>query len=154
MKFLNSEWHWRSRKIIEALLFDCLSPQNQVSERIMNLEKGLEIVACWKEFKPEIQHFSFNIVPVKHGVVARASMYMLLCFHYNVSLLRSLFDGKGITESHFFFLFQCYNVKLYIDSVHHLIIHHETYFLLHVLPVHFCTVYITAIPGYLKHLKT
>ena len=105
MKFLNSEWHWRSRKIIEALLFDCLSPQNQVSERIMNLEKGLEIVACWKEFKPEIQNFSFNIVPVKHGVVARASIDMLLCFHYNVSLLRSLFDGKGITESHFFFFF-------------------------------------------------
>ena len=64
-KFLDSESHWRKRKIKEALFIDCLNPQNQISDNIMNLEKGLEISACWKEFNPDIRKIFFNIVPVK-----------------------------------------------------------------------------------------
>ena len=48
-KFLDSE-----RKIKEALFINCLNPQNQISDSIMNLEHGLEIAACWKEFNPDI----------------------------------------------------------------------------------------------------
>ena len=44
----------RRRKIKEALFIDCLNPQNQISDSIMNLEKGLEISACWKEFNPTV----------------------------------------------------------------------------------------------------
>ena len=67
-KFLDTESHWRSRrrKVKEALFIDCLNPQNQISDSIMNLEKGLEISACWKEFNPDIRKFFFNIVPVKN----------------------------------------------------------------------------------------
>jgi len=59
-KFLDTESHWRRRKIKEALFIDCLNPQNQISDSIMNLEKGLEISACWKEFNPDFRKFSLT----------------------------------------------------------------------------------------------
>ena len=49
MKFLDSDPHWRKRKIKEALFIDCLNPQKHISGAIMNLEKGLDIPDCWKE---------------------------------------------------------------------------------------------------------
>ena len=36
MKFLDSEPHWRKRKIKEALFIDCLNPQKQISDAIYN----------------------------------------------------------------------------------------------------------------------
>ena len=39
MKFLDSEPHWRKRKIKEALFIDCLNPQKHISDAIMSLEK-------------------------------------------------------------------------------------------------------------------
>ena len=59
-KFLISELDWRRRKIKEALFINGLNPQNQISDSIMNLEKGLEISACWKEFNPDIRKNSLT----------------------------------------------------------------------------------------------
>ena len=64
-KFLDSESHWRRRKIKEALFIDCLNPQKEVTDSIMNLEKGLEISECWKEFNQDIRKVLFKIVPIK-----------------------------------------------------------------------------------------
>ena len=65
MKFLNSEPHWRKRKIKEALFIDCLNPQKHISNAIMNLEKGLDIPDCWKEFNADIRKIFFKKVPAK-----------------------------------------------------------------------------------------
>ena len=59
-KFLDSEPHWRKRKIKEALFIDCLNPQKHISDAIMNLEKGLEIPDCWKEFNTHIRKIVFK----------------------------------------------------------------------------------------------
>ena len=64
-KFLDSESHWRRRKIKEALFIDCLNPQKEVTDSIMNLEKGLEISECWKEFNQDIRKVLFKIIPIK-----------------------------------------------------------------------------------------
>ena len=64
-KFLDSESHWRRRKIKEAIFIDCLNPQKQISDNIMNLEKGLDIAACWKEFNPDIHKIFSKIVQMK-----------------------------------------------------------------------------------------
>jgi len=42
--FLESDTHWRKRKIKESLFMDCLNPGKDItSKSIMNLEKGREI---------------------------------------------------------------------------------------------------------------
>ena len=64
-KFLDSESHWRRRKIKEALFIDCLNPQKEVTDSIMNLEKGLKISECWKEFNQDIRKVLFKIIPIK-----------------------------------------------------------------------------------------
>ena len=63
-KFLDSESHWRSRKIKEALFINCLNPQKEVTGNIMNLEKGLKIADCWKEFNQDIRKVFNKIVPI------------------------------------------------------------------------------------------
>ena len=36
-----------------TIFIDCLNPGNTISPNIlMNLEKGIEIASCWKEFNP------------------------------------------------------------------------------------------------------
>ena len=62
-KFLDSDPHWRKRKIKEALFIDCLNPQKQISNALMNLEKGLDIPDCWKEFNSDIRKIFFKKVP-------------------------------------------------------------------------------------------
>ena len=57
--------NWRRRKIKEALFIDCLNPQKEVTNSIMNLEKGLEISECWKEFNQDIRKVLFKIIPIK-----------------------------------------------------------------------------------------
>ena len=104
----------------------------------MNLEKGLDIAACWKEFNSDIQKMFFKIVPAKKQLLwLPERAYMQLYFHCSVvRLLRSVFDeklrerrgprfalDKGITECQ---KFELYNAKLDIYSVLHFIIHHET----------------------------
>ena len=63
--FLDSDSHWRRRKIKEALFIDSLNPQKQMSDIVMNLEKGLEISDCWKEFNPDIRKIFCKKVPGK-----------------------------------------------------------------------------------------
>jgi len=63
--FLDSDSHWRRRKIKEALFIDSLNPQKQISDIVMNLEKGLEISDCWKEFNPDIRKIFCKKVPGK-----------------------------------------------------------------------------------------
>ena len=55
--FLDSDPHWRKRKIKEAIFIDCLNPNVEISpnSKVMNLEKGIEISNCWKEFNGEIR---------------------------------------------------------------------------------------------------
>ena len=57
--FLDSETHWRRRKIKEALYIDIdslnLNPGKQISNNIMNLEKGFDISSSWKEFSSDIR---------------------------------------------------------------------------------------------------
>ena len=54
--FLDFEPHWRKREIKEALFIDCLNPVVTMMPRmLMNLEKGIEIASCWKEFNPHIR---------------------------------------------------------------------------------------------------
>ena len=54
--FLDFEPHWRKRKIKEALFIDCLNPGvTMMPHTLMNLEKGIEIASCWKEFNPHIR---------------------------------------------------------------------------------------------------
>ena len=62
--FLESDAHWRKRKIKESLLKDCLNSGKAItSKSIMNLEKWWEISDCWKEFNPEIRRiFSKKIL--------------------------------------------------------------------------------------------
>ena len=62
--FLDSDSYWTRRKIKEALFIDCLNPQKQISDAIMNLEKGLEISDCWKEFNADIMIRNINVVHV------------------------------------------------------------------------------------------
>ena len=50
-------------KIKEALFIDCLNPQKQISNALMNLEKGLDIPDCWKEFNSDIRKIFFKKVP-------------------------------------------------------------------------------------------
>ena len=52
LEFLDSDPHWRKRKIKEAIFIDCLNPNAEISSssKIMNLEKGMEVSNCWKEF--------------------------------------------------------------------------------------------------------
>ena len=54
--FLGSDCHLRRRKIKEALFINSLNPQKQMWNIVMNLEKRLEISACWKSstLKPGI----------------------------------------------------------------------------------------------------
>ena len=66
-KFLDTEPHWRKRKIKEALYIDCLNPQKEISDTIMNLEKGLNIPDCWKEFNADIRKIFFKKVPRKRS---------------------------------------------------------------------------------------
>jgi len=62
--FLDFEPHWRKRKIKEAIFIDCLNPGNTISPNIlMNLEKGIEIASCWKEFNPQIKKLLSKKIP-------------------------------------------------------------------------------------------
>ena len=63
--FLDTDSHWRRRKIKEALFIDCLNLQKQISDAIMNLEKGLEISDCWKEFNADIRKLLRKKLPGK-----------------------------------------------------------------------------------------
>ena len=55
-KFLDFESHWRKRKIKEALFIDSMNPGSDIlPNKLMNLEKGIEISSCWKEFNPHIR---------------------------------------------------------------------------------------------------
>ena len=64
--FLESDTHWRKRKIKESLFIDCLNPGKDItSKSIMNLEKGREISDCWKEFNPEIRKIFSKKIPGK-----------------------------------------------------------------------------------------
>ena len=56
--FLDSDSHWRRKKINETLFIDSLNPQKQMSNIIMNFEKGFEIFVCWKEFNFYIRKIS------------------------------------------------------------------------------------------------
>ena len=61
--FLDSETHWRQRKIKEALYIDSLNPGKQISNNIMNLEKGFDISGCWKEFSSDIRKKLSSKIP-------------------------------------------------------------------------------------------
>jgi len=61
--FLDSETHWRRRKIKEALYIDSLNPGKQISNKIMNLEKGFDISGCWKEFSSDIRKKLSSKIP-------------------------------------------------------------------------------------------
>ena len=61
--FLDSETHWRRRKIKEALYIDSLNPGKQISNNIMNLEKGFDISGCWKEFSSDIRKKLSSKIP-------------------------------------------------------------------------------------------
>jgi hypothetical protein len=61
--FLHSETHWRRRKIKEALYIDSLNPGKQISNKIMNLEKGFDISGCWKEFSSDIRKMLSSKIP-------------------------------------------------------------------------------------------
>ena len=91
MKFLDSEPHWRKRKIKEALFIDCLNPQKHISNAVMNLEKGLDIPDCWKEFNADIRKNFFKLLrfPV---VYCRVFAFSVAIFEF--VLCRSLFDEK------------------------------------------------------------
>jgi hypothetical protein len=62
--FLDSDEHWRKRKIKESIFIDCLNPGKEISSKsLMNLEKGKEISDIWKEFNSKIRKtFSKNIL--------------------------------------------------------------------------------------------
>ena len=62
--FLDSDSHW-GRKIKEAMFVYCLNPQKQISDAIMNLEKGLEISDCRKEFNADIRKLLRKKLPCK-----------------------------------------------------------------------------------------
>ena len=65
--FLDFESHWRRRKIKEALFIDCLNPSTNISPSgLMNLEKGIEISSCWKEFNPHVRKIFFQKIPTKN----------------------------------------------------------------------------------------
>ena len=61
--FLDSETHWRRNKIKEALYIDNLNPGKQISNNIMNLEKGFAISICWKEFSSDIRKKLWSKIP-------------------------------------------------------------------------------------------
>ena len=64
--FLDFESHWRRRKIKEALFIDCLNPGTDITPNgLMDLEKGIEISSCWKEFNPQIQKIFSKKIPAK-----------------------------------------------------------------------------------------
>ena len=98
MKFLDSEPHWRKRKIKEALFIDCLNPQKHISNAVMNLEKGLDIPDCWKEFNADIRKIFFKKVPAKKQLLRFPVVYCS-CFRFSLPffefvLWSSLFDEK------------------------------------------------------------
>ena len=65
--FLDFESHWRRRKIKEALFIDCLNPNTNITPNgLMNLEKGIEISSCWKEFNPHVRKIFFQKIPTKN----------------------------------------------------------------------------------------
>ena len=45
--FLDFESHWRNQKNKEALFIDSINPGE---DKHVNIEKGIEISSCWKEF--------------------------------------------------------------------------------------------------------
>jgi len=62
--FLDFEPHWRKRKIKEALFIDCINPRSNISpNNLMNLEKGIEIANCWKEFNPHLKKIFSKKIP-------------------------------------------------------------------------------------------
>jgi len=62
--FLDFEPHWKKRKTKEAIFIDCINPGNNISLNIlMNLEKGIEIASCWKEFNPHIKKLLSKKIP-------------------------------------------------------------------------------------------
>ena len=65
--FLDSETNWRRRKIKEALYIDSLNPGKQISNKIMNLEKGFDISGCWKEFSSDTPQTTLLVE--RHSVI-------------------------------------------------------------------------------------
>ena len=59
--FLDFESHWRKRKIKEALFIDSINPGKDIlPNKLMNIEKGIEISSCWKEFNPHTRKIFFK----------------------------------------------------------------------------------------------
>ena len=96
-KFLDTEPHWRKRKIKEALYIDCLNPQKEISDMIMNLEKGLNIPDCWKEFNADIRKIFFKKVPRKRS--QSRVPFIIPVFSFSVSIFDFLFFDHCLMNS-------------------------------------------------------
>jgi hypothetical protein len=53
--FLDREVQWVRRKIKESLYINAYDPKDK-PEKLMNIEKGLKISACWNQFNSEIRN--------------------------------------------------------------------------------------------------
>ena len=59
--FLDFESHWRKRKIKEVLFIASIHPASDIlPNKLMNIEKGIEISSCWKEFNPHVRRIFSN----------------------------------------------------------------------------------------------
>ena len=77
--FLDSEMHWRRRKIKEALYIDSLNPGKQISNNIMNLEKGFDLSGCCKEFGPEIRKKLSSKIPIIKQLLSVSGWIAISC---------------------------------------------------------------------------
>ena len=99
MKFLDSEPHWRKRKIKEALFIGCLNPQKHISNAIMNLEKGLDIPDCSKEFNADIQKNFFKKISCKEIVIAISSCILFVDLHFPLPFLNLFYVDHCLMKS-------------------------------------------------------
>ena len=54
--FLDKEKNWKGRKIKEAIYINAIVPTTMMDkEKLMNLEKGVELDPVWKELNPQIR---------------------------------------------------------------------------------------------------
>ena len=105
--FLDSHPHWRKRKIKEAIFIDCLNPSAEISSnsKIMNLEKGMVVSNCWKEFNGEVRKIfskKLGIQQNSHKSTTRSTRHtepplrldlgenLHLYFHFSFICIRSL----------------------------------------------------------------
>ena len=53
---LDKEKNWKGRKIKEAIYINAIVPTTMMDkEKLMNLEKGVELDPVWKELNPQIR---------------------------------------------------------------------------------------------------